>query len=99
MFLPQLARDLGTFIALEQQAGEHHVTVETPDAAPTADEPTAPKEKPPAASPSAKTAAANSTGVSPRLGRLRNRSALLCSEKLILPVARAFCGRDPSRRV
>ena len=94
MFLPQLALDLGTFIPLEQQAGEHHVSVETPDAAPTADEPTAPKEKPPA-----KTAAASSTGVSPRLGRLRNRGALLCSEKLILPVSRAFCGRDPNRRV
>ena len=44
MFLPQLAFDLGNFIPLEQQAGEHHVNVDTPDTAPTEGEPFGPKE-------------------------------------------------------
>jgi len=35
---------------LEQQAGEHHISVDTPDTAPTEDEPLRPKEKPPARS-------------------------------------------------
>jgi len=67
MFLPQLALDLGTFIPLEQQAGEHHINVDTPDTAPTEDEPPAPKEKPPAALSPAKTAATNTTGASRHL--------------------------------
>ena len=59
--------DFTNVVPLEQQAGEHHINVDTPDTAPTEDEPPAPKEKPPAASPPAKTAAANATGASPRL--------------------------------
>jgi len=43
MFLPQLAFDLGNFIPLEQQAGEHHVNVDTPVTAPIEDEPAARK--------------------------------------------------------
>jgi len=54
--------------SLEEQANEHHVNVDTPDTAPTEDEPkSAPKEKPPAATktsavapPAAGTAIANS---------------------------------------
>ena len=59
--------DFTNVVPLEQQAGEHHINVDTPDTAPTEDEPPAPKEKPPAASPPAKTAAANTTGASPQL--------------------------------
>jgi penicillin-binding protein 1A len=76
------AIDFPNVVPLEQQAGEHRINVDTPDTAPTEDEPAAPQEKPSAASPPAKTAAANSTGVSPCLGRFRNRDALLCSERL-----------------
>ncbi len=43
--------DFPNVVPLEQQVGEHHVTVDTPDTAPTEDEPAAPKEKPPAALP------------------------------------------------
>jgi hypothetical protein len=42
MFLPQSALDLGNFIPLEQQAGEHHVNVDTPVTAST-EEPAARK--------------------------------------------------------
>ena len=42
------ALDFPNVVALEQQVGEHHVNVDTPDTAPTEDEPSAPKEKPPA---------------------------------------------------
>src|SRR6267142_2707074 len=47
--------DFANVVPLEQQAGEHHVNVDTPDTAPTEDEPAAPKEKPPAPSPPTKT--------------------------------------------
>src|SRR5713226_1690288 len=47
--------DFPNVVPLEQQAGEHSVRVDTPDTAPTEDEPAAPKEKPPAPPPSAKT--------------------------------------------
>jgi len=57
--------DFPNVVPLEQQVGEHHVNVDTPDTAPTEDEPAAPKEKPPAATPPAKTGAANVAGVSP----------------------------------
>src|SRR5947199_189144 len=43
--------DFPNVVPLEQLAGEHHVNVDTPDTAPTEDEPAAPKEKPPAAPP------------------------------------------------
>jgi len=59
--------DFTNVVPLEQQAGGHHINVDTPDTAPTEDEPPAPKEKPPATSPPAKTAAASTTGVSPHL--------------------------------
>ena len=39
--------DFANVVPLEQQVGEHRVTVDTPDTAPTEDEPTTPKEKPP----------------------------------------------------
>src|SRR2546430_773731 len=42
------AMDFAHVVPLEQQVGEHHVNVDTPDTAPTEDEPAAPKEKPPA---------------------------------------------------
>ncbi len=57
--------DFPNVVPLEQQVGEHHVNVDTPDTAPTEDGPAAPKEKPPAATPPAKTGAANVAGVSP----------------------------------
>jgi penicillin-binding protein 1A len=40
--------DFANVVPLEQQATEHRVTVDTPDTAPTEDEPAAPKQKPPA---------------------------------------------------
>jgi penicillin-binding protein 1A len=61
------AMDFQNVVTLEQQAGEHHLNVDTPDTAPTEDEPAAPKEKPPAAPPPTKTGTATSTGVAPRL--------------------------------
>jgi len=42
------AMDFANVVPLEEQVGEHHVNVDTPDTAPTEDEPAAPKEKPPA---------------------------------------------------
>ena len=49
--------DFANVVPLEQQAGEHHVNVDTPDTAPTEDEPGAPKEKPPPPAPPTKTGA------------------------------------------
>ena len=43
--------DFPNVVTLEQQANEHRITVDTPDTAPTEDEPAAPKEKPPASTP------------------------------------------------
>jgi hypothetical protein len=40
--------DFPNVVPLEQQASEHHLSVDTPDTAPTEDEPAAPKAKPPA---------------------------------------------------
>src|SRR5438034_3051471 len=45
------AMDFANVVPLEQQVGEHHVNVDTPDTAPTEDEPAAPKEKPQGAAP------------------------------------------------
>ncbi len=47
--------DFANVVPLEQQAGEHRVNVDTPDTAPTEDEPATPKEKPPVPSPPTKT--------------------------------------------
>jgi penicillin-binding protein 1A len=57
--------DFQNVVPLEQQAGEHQIHVDTPDTAPTEDEPGAPRAKPgapSAAPPPAKTAAGNATG-------------------------------------
>jgi penicillin-binding protein 1A len=47
--------DFANVVPLEQLAGEHRINVDTPDTAPTEDEPAAPKEKPPSSSPPTKT--------------------------------------------
>jgi penicillin-binding protein 1A len=57
------ALDFPNVVPLEQQVGEHHVNVDTPDTAPTEDEPSAPKEKPPAAPPPTKTGAGTTNGI------------------------------------
>ena len=54
--------DFANVVTLEQQVGEHNIRVDTPDTAPTEDEPAAPKAKPPAASPPATTGTGNTTG-------------------------------------
>jgi penicillin-binding protein 1A len=55
--------DFQNVVPLEQQAGEHQIHVDTPDTAPTEDEPGTPKAKPPpAASSPTKTSAGNTTG-------------------------------------
>ncbi len=53
--------DFPNVVPLEQQVAEHHVNVDTPDTAPTEDEPAAPKEKPPAAPAPTKTGTGNAT--------------------------------------
>ena len=58
--------DFPNVVTLEQLAGEHQLQLDTPDTAPTEDEPPAPKEKPPALVPPTKTGVAGATGVSPR---------------------------------
>jgi penicillin-binding protein 1A len=52
--------DFQNVVPLEQQALDHVIHVDTPDTAPTEDEPGAPRAKPPAAPPPAKTATFNS---------------------------------------
>jgi penicillin-binding protein 1A len=49
--------DFQNVVPLEQQAGDHVIHVDTPDTAPTEDEPRAPKVRPPTVPPPAKTAA------------------------------------------
>src|ERR1700730_4399577 len=39
--------DFANVVPLEQEARDHHITVDTPDPAPTEDEPASPREKPP----------------------------------------------------
>jgi penicillin-binding protein 1A len=56
--------DFPNVVPLELQAGEHHLNLDTPDTAPTEDEPAAPKEKPPAVPPPTKPGATNPAGVS-----------------------------------
>jgi penicillin-binding protein 1A len=58
--------DFPNVVPLEQQANEHHLNLDTPDTAPTEDEPSAPREKPPATTPPKTTSTANTTsGTSP----------------------------------
>jgi penicillin-binding protein 1A len=59
--------DFPNVVPLEEQAAEHHVQVDTPDTAPTEDEPATPREKSVAPSPAAptKTAAATAPGAPP----------------------------------
>ncbi len=59
--------DFPNVVTLEQLAGEHHINVDTPDTAPTEDEPAAPKEKPPTVPPPTKTGTANPAGDTSRL--------------------------------
>ncbi|PYT97046.1 MAG: penicillin-binding protein [Acidobacteria bacterium] len=49
--------DFPNVVPLEQLEGEHQLQLDTPDTAPTEDEPAAPKEKPPVPSPPSKTSA------------------------------------------
>ena len=58
--------DFQNVVTLEQQANEHHLNVDTPDTAPTEDEPSAPKEKPPPAAPT--TVTSNSAIVEENFG-------------------------------
>jgi penicillin-binding protein 1A len=58
--------DFPNVVRLEQLAGEHQLQLDTPDTAPTEDEPAAPKEKPPATVPQTKTGVATAAGTSPR---------------------------------
>ncbi len=57
--------DFPNVVTLEQQAGEHQLQLDTPDTAPTEDEPAQPKEKPPAVVPTTKTGMAGATGATP----------------------------------
>jgi penicillin-binding protein 1A len=58
--------DFANVVPLERQAGEHQVNVDTPDTAPTEDEPAAPKEKPPAHSLPTKTGTVNPAVAAPQ---------------------------------
>ncbi len=63
----QPALDFANVVTLEQLAGEHHNNGDTPDTAPTEDEPMAPKERSPAAPPPKQTTQGQATsGVSRR---------------------------------
>ena len=53
--------DFPNVVPLEQLAGEHQLQLDTPDTAPTEDEPVPPKEKPPAAVPPTKTGTPGAT--------------------------------------
>jgi len=52
--------DFANVVPLEQQALDHRINVDTPDTAPTEDEPAAPRPKPPTATPPTKTVASTS---------------------------------------
>jgi penicillin-binding protein 1A len=54
--------DFANVVPLEQQANEHNVHVDTPDTAPTEDEPAGPKQKPPAAPPATNTTGNTTSG-------------------------------------
>jgi penicillin-binding protein 1A len=49
------ALDFANVVPLEQEARDHHITVDTPDTAPTEDEPTSPRAKPAPTPPPTKT--------------------------------------------
>lgn len=55
------ATDFPNVVPLEQLAGEHQLQLDTPDTAPTEDEPVPPKEKPPALAPPTKTGTPRAT--------------------------------------
>jgi penicillin-binding protein 1A len=55
------ATDFPNVVPLEQLAGGHQLQLDTPDTAPTEDEPAAPKEKPPAVVPTSKTGTPGAT--------------------------------------
>ena len=57
--------DFPNVVPLEQLAGGHQLQLDTPDTAPTEDEPAQPKEKPPAVVPATKTGTAGRTGADP----------------------------------
>jgi hypothetical protein len=57
--------DFANVVPLEQQALDHRINVDTPDTAPTEDEPGAPKEKPPVVTPPTKTTATVKSVTSP----------------------------------
>jgi hypothetical protein len=56
--------EFANVVPLEQEARDHRITVDTPDTAPTEDEPGAPREKP-AVTPPTKTVTLNAPGVPP----------------------------------
>src|SRR5712671_4223108 len=58
------ALDFANVVSLEQEARDHHISVDTPDTAPTEDEP-APREKRPPELPPTKTLTINSPGPAP----------------------------------
>jgi penicillin-binding protein 1A len=58
-------QDFPNVETLEQQAGEHHVNVDTPDTAPTEDEPRAPRAKPPDTPPPPTTTSTAPAGTPP----------------------------------
>jgi penicillin-binding protein 1A len=60
--LPEI--EFANVVSLEQQAADHEVHVDTPDTAPTEDEPRAPKEKPPTPIPPATPPPASKTSTS-----------------------------------
>src|SRR5438445_5870813 len=59
------ALDFANVVPLEQEARDHHITVDTPDTAPTEDEPAAPRAKPSGVVPPTKTVTLRAPGVPP----------------------------------
>jgi penicillin-binding protein 1A len=57
--------DFANVVPLEREAGDHHINVDTPDTAPTEDEPASPREKPAAPPAVTKSVAANAAGPPP----------------------------------
>jgi penicillin-binding protein 1A len=57
--------DFANVVPLEQEASDHHITVDTPDTAPTEDEPASPRAKPATIVPPTKTVTLNAPGVPP----------------------------------